>query len=85
MDELVRATAEEVFDAVKEDCTSSELSTWLEVIAGMAIQHLFELDGLPEDEVTDEDKAIASLAEPMLFLLGLTLKHEWIDRLENEQ
>ena len=84
MDETIVAQAEAVFDTLKDECTGDEILNWLGEISGAALEHMYALEELQEDEVSDEDRALMAVIEPMLFLLGLALKNEWVGRMENE-
>ena len=85
MNEDVREQALGVFALLKDECTAPELMNWLEDIAEASLAHMTVMETCEEDQISDEDRALLTIMEPFLFLLGVALQNSWVERLEGEQ
>ena len=81
----VSARALELFEMVKQENDSKEITLWLEQTAQHCLAHMTYLDAFEEEDMSAEDVALLTIMEPYLFLLGVVISNHWLERLDEKE
>ena len=83
--EDVHKHAQALFEIVKEENAPTEIKHWLEQVAQICLTHIAYVDELEDEDITEVDQALLSVMEPYLFLLGVVIANQWLDRMDNKE
>lgn len=67
----------ELHDLVEEEIPSPHIKVWLQGIGDTALKHMHEC-AIDEQGTDEYDKALLTVEEGYMFLLGVALKNKWL-------